>query len=82
VTVRPIVLAPPLPLMPGVIIGGDPARDVLAHCCFVDRDIDDSWPAVSERVTRAAGQPGATLLLVAPFVPTVAGTDTYLDEIW
>jgi hypothetical protein len=82
VTVRPIVLPPPLPMMPGVIIGGDPTRDVLGHCCFVDRDITESWPALHDRINNLAEKPGATLLLVAPFVPTVAGTDTYLDELW
>ena len=82
VTFRPIVLPPPLPMMPGVIIGGDPSRDVLAHCCFVDRDITASWPVLHDRIASLAEEPGATLLLVAPFVPTVPGTDTYLDELW
>ena len=82
VTMRPIVLPEPLPAMPGAIIGGDPARDLLAHCCFVDGDVREIWPTLSDRLSRSLDEPGATPLLVAPFVPTIAGTDTYLDQLW
>jgi hypothetical protein len=83
VTFRPIDLPPPLPAMPGVIIGGDqPEAEVRAHCCFVDAPFPDVWPTVAARVEAALAAAPVRPLLVAPFVPTVAGTDTYLDELW
>ncbi len=82
VTVRPVVLPDPLPAMPGVIIGGDPSRPIFGHCCFVDRNPADVWPALRARISGALEQSGATPLLVAPFIPTIAGTDRYLDELW
>jgi hypothetical protein len=70
VTFRPAVLPDPLPAMPGAVIG-EPDRDVLVHCCFID-DVDAGWPELA----------GIDPLLVAPFVPTLPGTDTYLDQLW
>jgi hypothetical protein len=84
VTFRPIELPAPLPAMPGVVIGEQAAeeRDVLAHCCFVDTDLRGAWPEVSSRLDAALAEAGLAPLLVAPFIPTVPGTDTYLDELW
>jgi hypothetical protein len=84
VTFRPIELPAPLPAMPGVVIGESAveARDVLAHCCFVDEDFGDAWPEVSSRIDDAIAAVALQPLLVAPFIPTVAGSDTYLDELW
>jgi hypothetical protein len=84
VTFRPIELPPPLPAMPGVIIGATDvaAGSVLAHCCFVDTDATDSWPDVSARIVSGLTAAGLDALLVAPFIPTVPGTDTYLDQLW
>jgi hypothetical protein len=56
--------------MPGAVMA-DPDRDVLVHCCFVD-DLTGGWPTFD----------GVDALLVAPFVPTVPGTETYLDQLW
>lgn len=85
VTFRPIELPEPLPKMPGAIIGGDPSRDVLAHCCFVDDEFGRTWRDISMalRTAFAGDNPGAVVpLLVAPFVASVTGTDTHLDELW
>jgi hypothetical protein len=82
VTLRPIRLPDPWPAMPGVVIDGEMPDGVLAHCCFVDRDVQGSWPEVAERVEKAFGLPGVETMLVAPFVPSVAGTDTHLDQLW
>ena len=84
VTFRPVVLPPPLPAMPGVVIGDDAVDPgaVLAHCCFVDADPDAAWPELLGRVDAALAASPVTALLVAPFVPTVTGTDTYFDELW
>jgi hypothetical protein len=92
VTFRPIVLPDPLPAMPGVIIdrgkdgpaaGEDElATDILAHCCFVDGDVAAQWPTVSALIEKSLATAGVDAVLVAPFIPTVPGTDTYLDELW
>jgi len=94
VTFRPIVLPDPLPAMPGVIIGegdlGDQAAEdttpddtaILVHCCFVDGDLAAQWPTTSALIEKAIATAGLDTLLVAPFIPTVPGTDIYLDELW
>lgn len=84
VTFRPAVLPPPLPAMPGVA-AGDPSVDqamALAHCCFVDAVPPDGWAAVLARVESAIASAGVTPLLVAPFVPAIAGSDEQLSELW
>jgi len=83
VTFRPMTLPDPFPPMPGVIIGDDRERDVLVHCAFVDMDIELAWPTASARIQTALERSGeAVPLLVAPFIPTIAGTDAYLDALW
>jgi hypothetical protein len=70
VTFRPAVLPDPLPRMPGAVMR-DPDRPVLVHVCFVD-DVTGGWPTFDD----------VDALLVAPFRPTVPGTETYLDQLW
>jgi hypothetical protein len=83
VSFRPCDLPPPLPSMPGVAIGETIDAEVLAHACFVDGDLVAQWPKIRARIESAiAARPGTELLLVAPFFPAVAGTDTYLDQLW
>lgn len=77
VTLRPIELPAPLPQMPGVIAGKPTPDDMVAHCCFLRTDPAAAWDVVAERI-RSVTDP----LLVAPFVPTVPGTRTYLDQLW
>ncbi|MCU1378482.1 MAG: hypothetical protein JWN29_1465 [Acidimicrobiales bacterium] len=67
VTFRPAAVAG----LPGSIMS-DPDRDVFVHCCFVDDLGLDLHEALA----------GVEPLLVAPFRPTVPGTETYLDELW
>jgi len=69
VAFRPTVLPDPLPRMPGAVMS-EPERDVVLHCCFVD-DLSGGWPTFD----------GVDALLVAPFIPTVPGTERYLDEL-
>jgi hypothetical protein len=59
-----------VPQMPGAVLG-DPERRVFVHTCFVD-DLSQGWPDLA----------GVDALLVAPFVPTVPGTETHLDRLW
>jgi hypothetical protein len=71
----------PVSPMPGTIIGEtsvDPAT-VLAHCAFVNGTADR---ALVDRISAAIAAAGLTPLLVAPFIPTVPGTDTHLDQLW
>ena len=69
VTFRPIVLPDPLPAMPGAVMS-EPDRDVEVHLCFVD-DTTGDWPLVDD----------VDALLVAPFIPTVPGTEAHLDDL-
>lgn len=82
VTFRPVVLPDPLPRMPGAVIGADDTRDLLVHLCFVDGDIRLRWREVSLGLHRAFEDPAADALLVAPFLPSVMGSDAHLDELW
>jgi hypothetical protein len=73
--------------MPGVVIGGGPA---LVHACFVDAPVDadggGAWDDVLAAVEGAFGGSAsgsrAGPWLVAPFVPTVPGTEAHLDRLW
>ncbi len=84
VTFRPIELPEPLPKLPGAIVGGDSARDVLAHCCFVDGEFGRTWRDISATLRTAFDSSSTDVvpLLVAPFIPSVTGTDTYLEDLW
>ncbi|MCU1386738.1 MAG: hypothetical protein JWL72_76 [Ilumatobacteraceae bacterium] len=83
VTFRPTTLPPPYPPMPGAVIGAtdvDP-DSVLAHCCFVDTVIPD--PAALRTFAEAAvASSGLTALLIAPFIPVVAGVDPSPSDLW
>jgi hypothetical protein len=62
--------SPAVPNMPGAVMS-DPDRRVFVHTCFVD-DLTDGWPTFDD----------VDALLVAPFVPTVPGTERHLDQLW
>jgi hypothetical protein len=81
VTFRPHPLPSDFAPTPGAIVGDDDKREVLAHCAFLD--IELALSAASTVVHDALETvPTVTPLLVAPFVPTIPGTDAYLDELW
>lgn len=82
VTFRPIVLPDPLPRMPGAVLGAADDRDLLVHLCFVDDDIRLRWRELSLALHRAFDDAAATALLVAPFLPSVMGSDAHLDQLW
>jgi hypothetical protein len=67
--------------MPGVVIDGPPAQ---VHACFVDAPVDadggGAWADVLTDIGEALG--GSSPWLVAPFVPTVPGTEAHLDALW
>jgi hypothetical protein len=62
--------------VPGV---GD--RIILVH--FLETDPRDCWDAHFAGLGKAIDDSGkAHTLFVAPFIPTVPGTDRYCDELW
>lgn len=64
------------PEVPGV---GD--RIILVH--FLETDPRDCWDAHFAGLGKAIDDSGkAHTLFVAPFIPTVPGTDRYCDELW
>lgn len=67
----------PMPL--GSAAGGD-AR--VCQLFFVTGDVRASLPAFRTYTDRLAAEGLAEVLLVAPFVSTVVGTDTYVDQLW
>ncbi len=57
--------------------------DELVRCYFVDRDPADAWAEAFAGLGQAVEDGGlGRVELVAPFIPTVPGTDRYQDELW
>jgi hypothetical protein len=55
----------------------------LVHTCFTTVDPRECWDdAFGDLGARLEKSGLGTLALAAPFVPTVPGTDTYLDQLW
>jgi len=60
--------------------GGQENR--LCQVFFVGGDVRQSLPRFRAYTDRLAADGVADTLLVAPFLRTVVGTDTYVDELW
>ena len=68
------------PGAPGTSIG---AGDKLCCAFLLQCDPRDAWSAHFSDFAEDVSKSGlATLGLVAPFIPVVPGTDTYLDDLW
>lgn len=68
---------------PGVPGSGVGVDDTVLVAWFLHDDPRADWPAVERALTAPLADTGvATLGLLAPFVPVVPGTPTYLDELW
>lgn len=52
------------------------------HLLFLRTDPRRCWPRIVEHAERIDASGLATVRLVAPFVPTIPGTDTYTDQLW
>jgi hypothetical protein len=69
--------------MPGVAGSGVGVGEKLLTLYFLQCDPRDAWAkhftGLDERV-RASGY--GTVGLVAPFIPVIPGTNTYLDQLW
>jgi hypothetical protein len=59
---------------------GGPER--LCQLLFVRGNVDDALAQVRGYTDAIAAADLATLHLVAPFLRTVVGTDTYVDQLW
>ena len=60
--------------------GGQDNR--LCQLLFVGGDVRESLPRLRTYTDRLAAEGIADTLLVAPFLRTVVGTDTYVDQLW
>jgi hypothetical protein len=59
---------------------GGPER--LLQMCFVRGDVRDALSPLRAYTERIESERLATTRLVAPFLRTVVGTDTYVDQLW
>jgi hypothetical protein len=53
------------------------------HLCFLERDPAGVWDecfAGEGKELEASGL--GRVLWASPFIPTIAGTDTYTDQLW
>ena len=60
--------------------GGQENR--LCQLFFVGGDVRAALPRFRAYTDRLAAEDIADTLLVAPFLRTVVGTDTYVDQLW
>jgi hypothetical protein len=49
---------------------------------FVEQDPGDCWHVFEDLAAALASSGVGTVALAAPFVPTVVGTDRYIDQLW
>ena len=53
-----------------------------AQVCFVEEDPAATWSRFRDYAAAIEASGLATVQLVAPFIPTVVGTDAYTDQLW
>jgi hypothetical protein len=57
--------------------------DEVVRCYFLDTDPRQVWDDVFMNVGKAVEASGkGRLELIAPFIPTIPGTDRYHDDLW
>ena len=55
----------------------------LLHAFFLDVDPREVWDAKFKVLGDAVAASGkGQVVLAAPFIPTIVGTDTYTDQLW
>ena len=59
---------------------GGPER--LLQTCFVRGDVRDALPPLRAYTDAVAAAGLATPRLAAPFIRTLVGTDTYVEDLW
>jgi hypothetical protein len=60
--------------------GGSPDRVV--QLCFLECEPTEIWDRFHAYAKDIEETAAGTVTFAAPFVPTVVGTDTYIDELW
>ena len=60
--------------------GGDENR--VLQLCFLTEEPDECWDAFRQYGDEVDGGGAGRVTFAAPFIPTVIGTDTYLDQLW
>lgn len=70
------------PTTPGSVVVNPAVGRQLLALCFLDHDPVTAWPAAFDALGARLAHAGARLRLLAPFVPTVRGAGTRLDELW
>ena len=61
---------------------GTKARSMQLLFLSSDPREGDAWDRIKDYAARIDESGLATVRLVAPFIPTVFGTDTYTDQLW
>ena len=73
----------PLPADAAKGVRADSAENRFCQLWFVDDELSEIWDERFAPLGRRFAEAGlGKLVLVAPFRATVAGTDTYTDELW
>ena len=49
---------------------------------YLTTEPTDAWDRLQDYAARVDESGLATVRLVAPFIPTIPGTDTYTDQLW
>jgi len=60
--------------------GGDENR--VLQLCFLTEEPDQCWDAFRQYGDDIDAGGAGRVTFAAPFIPTVIGTDTYLDQLW
>jgi hypothetical protein len=61
---------------------GPGTRQRSMQLLFLNADPRDCWDRITEYAALVDASGPATVRLVAPFIPTIPGTDTYTDQLW
>lgn len=70
------------PTTPGSVVTNHAVGRQLLAVCFLDEHPDTRWASTFAALGDQLATGGATVRLAAPFVPTVRGAGTRLDELW
>ncbi len=61
---------------------GPGTRQRSMHLCLLREDPREGWDAIVDAVESINASGLAEVVLAAPFIPTIPGTDRYTDELW
>lgn len=70
------------PTTPGSVVTNTAVGRQLLAVCFLDEHSAAQWETVFSPFAARLAASGASVRLAAPFVPTVRGAGTRLDELW